>query len=96
MPGGGNNVYRFGPFELDAPRGCLFRGTTRVRLRESQFAILVYLVSHVGEVVAKDDLVNASRQIGRCSRRAASSRARSTASAASSSRVGWPRRFPPI
>src|SRR6185295_18445052 len=59
MPGG-CSVYRFGPFELDAPRGRLFRGATRVRVRESQFAILLRLVSHAGEIVAKDDLVNSA------------------------------------
>ena len=59
MPGG-CSVYRFGPFELDAPRGRLFRGATRVEVRESQFAILLRLVSHAGEVVAKDDLVNSA------------------------------------
>jgi DNA-binding winged helix-turn-helix (wHTH) protein len=59
MPGGGS-VYRFGPFELDAPRGRLFRGAVRVRLSDAQFAILLQLVSHVGEVVSKDALADAA------------------------------------
>src|SRR5262245_50343307 len=56
----GCSVYRFGPFELDPPRGCLFRGTTRVRLPDPQFTILSLLVSHAGEVVSKDALINAA------------------------------------
>jgi DNA-binding winged helix-turn-helix (wHTH) protein len=59
MPGG-SRVYRFGPFELDAPRARLFRGQTRVPLPDSQFAILLRLVSHVGEVVSKDALADAA------------------------------------
>jgi DNA-binding winged helix-turn-helix (wHTH) protein len=53
------SVYRFGPFELDAPGARLFRGASRVPLSESQFAILLQLVTHVGEVVSKDTLVSA-------------------------------------
>src|SRR4030095_1794628 len=56
----GRSVYRIGPFELDPPRGCLFRGRPRVRLPDSQFAILSLLVSHAGEVVSKDALINAA------------------------------------
>ena len=59
MPGGGS-VYRFGPFELDAPRARLFRGQTRVPLPDSQFAILLQLLAHVGEVVSKDALADAA------------------------------------
>jgi len=59
MPGG-CSVYRFGPFALDAPRGRVFCGAKRVPLRDSQFAILLQLVSHAGDIVTKDDLVNAA------------------------------------
>ncbi len=55
MPNGGS-VFRFGPFELDAPRGRLFHGTTRVPLSETHAAILLHLLSHVGEVVPKTAL----------------------------------------
>jgi DNA-binding winged helix-turn-helix (wHTH) protein len=57
---GGGSVYRFGPFELDAPKRVLFRGATRVPLADSQVAILLQLVSHVGEVVSKDSLASAA------------------------------------
>jgi len=59
MPGG-SSVYRFGPFELDAPRERLFRGAARVRLSDPQFAILLLLISHVGKVVSKEALANAA------------------------------------
>ena len=56
----GGSVFRFGPFELDASGARLFRGTSRVKLPESQLAILLQLVTHVGEVVSKDILVGAA------------------------------------
>src|SRR6266850_1274502 len=56
----GSSVYRFGPFELDAPRGRLYRGAARVPLSQPQAAILRQLVSHVGEVVSKHALVDAA------------------------------------
>jgi DNA-binding winged helix-turn-helix (wHTH) protein len=59
MPSG-SSVYRFGPFEFDAPRGRLFWGPTRVPLSDPQAAILVQLVSHAGEVVSKHTLANAA------------------------------------
>ena len=59
MPGRGS-IYRFGPVELDAPRGRLFRGQTRVPLPESQCSILLQLLTRVGEVVSKDALANAA------------------------------------
>jgi DNA-binding winged helix-turn-helix (wHTH) protein len=57
MPGGGS-VYRFGPFELDALRGRLFRSGRRVPLPDPQLAILLQLISRVGEVVSKDALTS--------------------------------------
>ena len=54
----GGCVYRFGPFELDAARARLFRGAARVRLSDPQAAILLQLVSHVGEVVPKHALAS--------------------------------------
>jgi len=59
MPAGGS-VYRFGPFELDAPRARLYRGQTRVPLSDPQFEILLQLVSHIGEVISKDALAAAA------------------------------------
>jgi DNA-binding winged helix-turn-helix (wHTH) protein len=59
MPGG-CSVYRFGPFELDAPGGRLFRGAPRVPLPDSHIAILLRLVSDAGAVVSKDTLLDAA------------------------------------
>ena len=59
MPGG-TVVHRFGPFELEPASGRLFRGRTRVPLSDTQAAILVQLVSNVGEVVARDALIQAA------------------------------------
>ena len=47
-------VHRFGPFELDPASGRLFRGPRRVPLSDTQAAILVQLVSNVGEVVSRE------------------------------------------
>ena len=57
---GGIVVHRFGPFELDPASGRLFRGRRRVPLSETQSAILVQLVSNVGEVVSPEALIEAA------------------------------------
>jgi DNA-binding winged helix-turn-helix (wHTH) protein len=57
---GGMVVHRFGPFELDPASGRLFRGQQRVRLSDTQSAILVQLVSNVGDVVAREALIRAA------------------------------------
>src|SRR5688572_18994199 len=53
----GTVVYRFGPFELDAVAGRLFRGRQRVLLSTSQSAILAHLVANAGQIVSKDALI---------------------------------------
>ena len=57
---GGIVVHRFGPFELDRASGRLFRGRRRVALSDTQAAILVQLVSNVGEVVSREALIEAA------------------------------------
>src|SRR5213593_4700127 len=57
---GGIVVHRFGPFELDSASGRLFRGRRRVPLSDTQAAILVQLVSSVGEVVSREALIEAA------------------------------------
>ena len=56
---GGSNVFRFGPFDFDISRERLFLGASRVRLSGSQTGILLHLLSHAGDVVAKDALAHA-------------------------------------
>src|SRR5206468_10287998 len=53
-------VHRFGPFELDPANGRLFLGRWRVPLSDTQAAILVQLVSNVGEVVSREALIEAA------------------------------------
>lgn len=48
--------YHFGPFHLDLAEGVLLRGTTRVKLQDLPFRLLVMLVEHSGEVVTRDEL----------------------------------------
>jgi predicted ATPase/DNA-binding winged helix-turn-helix (wHTH) protein len=51
--------WRFGPFGLDPPSGCLWRDETLVPLRPKPFALLAYLVAHAGQVVTKERLLEA-------------------------------------
>ena len=51
-------VYRFDPFELDPASRALFRAQQRVRLSSPQAAILGYLVTHPGVVIAKETLID--------------------------------------
>jgi DNA-binding winged helix-turn-helix (wHTH) protein len=53
-------VHRFGDFELDAANRRLFREQKRVRLSDSQSAILAHLVTRAGEVVSKEALIEAA------------------------------------
>jgi TolB-like protein/DNA-binding winged helix-turn-helix (wHTH) protein/tetratricopeptide (TPR) repeat protein len=52
----GTRVFRFGVFELDAESGELRRHGLRIRLPEQSLKILLTLLSHPGEVVARDEL----------------------------------------
>ena len=48
-----------GPFRLDLDNACLWRGDERLVLRPKTFDLLVHLVEHAGELVSKDDLLDA-------------------------------------
>ena len=58
----GSFVHRFGPFEIDAVAGRLFRGRQRIRLSTSQSAILAHLVTNAGQVISKEALIEAGWQ----------------------------------
>lgn len=45
-------VYRFGAFTLDPANRRLMAGNQYVHLTETQFSILLYLVSHAPEIWA--------------------------------------------
>jgi DNA-binding winged helix-turn-helix (wHTH) protein len=51
--------WHFGPFQLDLENACLWEGNQRLTLRPKTFDILVYLVHHAGELVTRDDLLEA-------------------------------------
>ena len=49
----------FGTFRLDTATACLWREDQLVSLSPKPFAVLAYLVTHAGQVVTKDDLLEA-------------------------------------
>jgi DNA-binding winged helix-turn-helix (wHTH) protein len=59
MPGDAS-IHRFGPFELNLARGCLFREGKPVRLSGQQFAVLARLAASRGQPVPKGALVSAA------------------------------------
>lgn len=61
MPGSDADtvVFRFGEFTLDAARGTLARRGTTLRLRPKSYAVLLHLVEHAGQLVGKNDLMEA-------------------------------------
>ena len=53
---GSTQRWRFGIFEVDAPRSELRRNGTRVKLREQSFRILVLLLERAGDIVTREEL----------------------------------------
>jgi DNA-binding winged helix-turn-helix (wHTH) protein len=49
----------FDDYVLDLTRGCLLREGREVTLRPKTFAVLRYLVEHMGELVSKETLLAA-------------------------------------
>ncbi len=52
-------IYEFGEFRLDASRRMLFRGGATVPLTPKVFDTLLHLVRHQGEVIGKEELLQA-------------------------------------
>src|SRR5262245_36690555 len=50
---------RFGPFRLEVASERLWRATQELRLRPKRFAVLRYLVQHAGQLVTKDEILDA-------------------------------------
>jgi len=48
--------WHFGPFRLDLANACLWHAAQPVPLRPKTFEVLVYLVTHAGQLVTKDAL----------------------------------------
>src|SRR5215467_13511451 len=51
--------WSFGAFRLDASTACLWRDEQLLPLAPRPLAVLAYLVAHAGEVVTKDELLEA-------------------------------------
>jgi DNA-binding winged helix-turn-helix (wHTH) protein len=51
--------YQFGEFTLDTARGCLLRAGAEVKLRPKVYETLKYLVEHAGQLVSKQELMQA-------------------------------------
>jgi DNA-binding winged helix-turn-helix (wHTH) protein/Flp pilus assembly protein TadD len=56
----GNDIYRFGPFELDSTRRRLVRDGEPVLLSDRHVEILLLLAANVGHVISKDELIEAA------------------------------------
>src|SRR2546430_8243754 len=52
-------LWHFGPFRLDLANACLWHAAQPVPLRPKTFEVLVYLVTHAGQLVTKDSLLDA-------------------------------------
>ncbi len=51
--------FAFGPFLLDTDNQCLRRGSETIPLKPKAFSVLVYLVARAGEVVSREELLQA-------------------------------------
>jgi DNA-binding winged helix-turn-helix (wHTH) protein len=51
--------WHFGPFRLDRANARLWRAEHSVTLRPKTFEVLVYLVTHAGQLVTKEALLDA-------------------------------------
>ena len=51
--------WHFGPFRLDLANACLWHAEQLVILRPKTFAVLVYLVTHAGQLVTKEAFFDA-------------------------------------
>jgi len=49
-------VYRFGPFEVNAASGELFKNGRRVKLQEQPYRLLLVLLENSGEVLSREEL----------------------------------------
>ena len=56
---GNENRIIFDPFSLDLTNECLWRGSQTIKLRPKAFAVLNYLLGHPGQLVTKENLLNA-------------------------------------
>ena len=60
MPGVVNDMYEFGEFRMDVQNRILRRGENLVSLTPKAFQVLQVLVLKSGEVIAKEELMDAA------------------------------------
>ena len=53
---GAPKLFRFGPFELNAPTGELRRNGVRVRLPDQSCTVLIALLQRPGDLVSREEL----------------------------------------
>jgi len=53
----GNDIYRFGPFELDSTRRRLIRDGEPILVSDRHLEILLLLAANAGRVISKDELI---------------------------------------
>jgi DNA-binding winged helix-turn-helix (wHTH) protein len=51
--------YQFGEFTLDVVRGCVLRAGEEIKLRPKVYETLKYLVEHPGQLIGKQELMQA-------------------------------------
>jgi predicted ATPase/DNA-binding winged helix-turn-helix (wHTH) protein len=51
--------YQFGEFTLDVVRGCVLKGGEEIKLRPKVYEALKYLVEHPGQLISKQELMEA-------------------------------------
>src|SRR4051794_40889829 len=56
---GNEKLITFDPFSLDLANEQLWRGSQAIKLRPKAFAVLDHLLGRPGQLVTKDDLLNA-------------------------------------
>src|SRR5262252_6581126 len=54
-----NLIYEFGPYRLDTAKGLLLRDGKEIKLRPKLFTLLVVLVQHSGQMLDKEQLLEA-------------------------------------
>ena len=52
-------IIRFGPFRFDATNACLWRDFHRLPLLPKDWTLLQYLLAHPGQVITKEELLEA-------------------------------------
>ena len=51
--------YQFGEFTLDLTKGCVLKGVREIKLRPKVYEALKYLVEHPGQLIGKQELMQA-------------------------------------